>query len=187
MIKVNLLGEQTIRVRPTTVKTAISRESLAIAAIFVVLVGGMGGWWYSIHRQVQSLTDSRDRLKLESTRLQALKKEADQFEKLKKARQSRVEVIQRLKEFQTGPVLLLNHLIQSMPTDSAMWLTLLDQKSDRIQIVGFVERPEAVPLFMNNLSASGFFKSVDLELLENDKEYAKFSLICTSSSKQMPE
>lgn len=187
MIKVNLLGDQTIRIRPTTVKTTVSRTGLAVAAIFVLLVGGMGGWWYTLHRQVQSLTESRDRLKLESARLAALKKEADQFEKLKAARQNRVEVIQKLKEFQTGPVLLLNHLIQSIPTDSAMWLTLLDQKTDRIQITGYVEWPESVPLFMTKLSATGFFKSVDLELLENDKEFAKFSLICVSARKQMPE
>lgn len=183
MIKVNLLRDQTVRVHKTTVKPTVSRMGLVLLAVFLILLGGLGAWWYSIDRQVKTLTDTRDRLRAENARLQALKKESDQYEKLKRIRQSRIEVIEKLKGYQTGPVSLLNHVIQSMPRDSSVWLTLLDQKGDRIQIVGYALRTGAVPDLMTNLAASGFFKSVDLELLESDKEASKFSLICVSARK----
>jgi Tfp pilus assembly protein PilN len=187
MIKVNLLRNQTVRVRKTAVKPAVSMIGVVFLAIFLLLLGGLGAWWYSLNREVRDLTETRNRLRAENTRLQAMKKEVDRYEKLKKLRQSRIEVIEKLKENQTGPVQLLNHLIQSIPHDSSIWLTLVDQNGDRIQIVGYALRPEAVPDFLSNLTATRFFKSVDLELLESDKEVSKFSLICLSARKQPTE
>jgi type IV pilus assembly protein PilN len=187
MIKVNLLRDQAVRVRKTTVKSSAFGMGLVFLALLLILFGGLGTWWYSIHREVNDLTETRDRLRAENTRMQALKKEVDRYEKLKLLRQSRIDIIEKLKDNQTGPVQLLNHLILSIPHDSSIWLTLLDQKGDRIQIVGYALRPEAVPDFLSNLTATGFFKSVDLELLESDKEATKFSLLCLSTRKQPTE
>jgi Tfp pilus assembly protein PilN len=187
MIKVNLLRDQTVRVRKTAVKPSVFGMGLVFLAVFLILFGGLGSWWYSINHEVKDLTEMRDRLQAENTRLQALKKEVDRHEKLKLLRQSRIDVIEKLKENQIGPVQLLNHLIQCIPHDSSIWLTLLDQKGDRIQIVGYALRPEAVPDFLSNLTATGFFKSVDLELLQSDKEASKFSLLCLSTRKQPTE
>jgi Tfp pilus assembly protein PilN len=97
--------------------------------------------------------------------------------------QGRIEVIEKLKEFQTGPVQLLNHVIQCIPRDGTLWLSILDQKGDRIQIKGSTLRNEAIPDFMTNLTTTGFFKSVDLESIEGDKEASKFSLICVTTKK----
>ena len=187
MIKVNLLRDQTIRVRTATVKNGVSRTGLVYLAVFIILLGGLGAWWYSIDRQVKSLTQTRDRLRAEDNRLQALKKEIEKYEKLRLLRQSRIEVIEKLKELQTGPVSLLNHVIQSMPRDSSVWLTLLEQQGDRILVRGYTLRIEAVSDLMTNLAATGFFKSVDLESLESDKESSKFALICLSAKKMPAE
>jgi Tfp pilus assembly protein PilN len=104
---------------------------------------------------------------------------------MKQLRQSRIEVIEKLKEFQTGPVLLLNHVIHSIPANANLWLTAMDQKGDRVQIVGFAQRSEAIPDFMSSLAASGYFESVDLELIEEQKDAAKFSLLCVSTQKKI--
>jgi Tfp pilus assembly protein PilN len=97
------------------------------------------------------------------------------YEKLKQLRQSRIDVIEKLKENQTGPVLLLNSVIQSIPRDGVLWLTAMTQKSDKIKIVGFTQQTEVIPDFMSNLTASGIFKSVDLEMIDSQKEASKFS------------
>ncbi len=185
MIKVNLLRDQTVRTRKTTVTPSVSRMGLVLLAIFLVLVGGLGGCWYSVSREIASLTLARTRLRAENTRLQNLKKEIEKYQQLKQLQQSRIEVIEKLKEFQTGPVNLLNHVIQSMPRDSSLWLTVLDQKGERISIKGFAFRNEAIADFMSSLAATGFFRSVDLELLESDKDKdaSKFSLICMGPRK----
>ena len=89
-------------------------------------------------------------------------------------------MIERLKESQSGPVLLMNNVIQSIPRSSALWLTSMDQKGDRIQITGFTKHSEVIPDLLTNLSASGYFENVDLELLEDPKDTAKFQLVCTA-------
>jgi Tfp pilus assembly protein PilN len=188
MIKVNLLREQTPRKsKKAMVTPTISATGLIFAAMFLVVAGCMGAWWYYLNREVNSLTETRGILQLENERLKGIKRQIDQYDKDKRLLSSRIETIEKLKEYQTGPVLLLNHVIQSIPRNSSMWLTLLDQKGDRIQIVGYTLRNESIPDFMSNLSATGFFKTVDLELIEETKEAAKFSLICVGLSKLSTE
>jgi len=183
MIKVNLLRDQTVRVRRTVAMPTPSHMGLIFMGLFLVCAGGVGAWWYHIDSQITSLTQSRNRLRIENDRLQALKNEIDEFDRLKRLTQSRIEVIERLKENQTGPVLLLNRVIQSMPRGSSMWLSSIDQKGDRIQIKGFALHQEEVPDLMASLSSTGYFKSVDLETLETAKDADKFSLLCISSIK----
>jgi len=187
MIKVNLLKDQTAQVRKTFAKPTVSRTGLIFLAIFVLIAGATGTWYFYVRHQVQAGTQKRQQLRQEEARLQKLKKEIEKYEKLKQLRQSRIDVIEKLKENQTGPVLLLNSVIQSIPREGVLWLTSLTQKSDRIKIVGFTQNTEVIPDFMSNLTASGIFETVDLESIESQKEASKFSLICMSNSKSQAE
>jgi Tfp pilus assembly protein PilN len=191
MIKVNLLRQQAVRVQAKAPASPISHMGLLILAGFIVLAGAMGFWWYSVTREIAQLTETREKLRMEEKRLQQLKKEIAEFDKVKQLLQSRIQVIEKLKEAQTGPVQLLSHVILSIPRDTNLWLTQLDQKGDRIQIVGFAQRGESIPDFMTNLASGGIFKSVELEVMqvekEKEKEASKFSLICTSVRKAPTE
>jgi Tfp pilus assembly protein PilN len=84
-------------------------------------------------------------------------------------------------------VLQLNHIIQSLPSEEGVWLTLLDQKGDRVQIGGYAVRGEAIPGFLSNLSRSGVFRTVDLEAMEDEKVASRFSLLCTLARKGRSE
>lgn len=179
MIRVNLLRDQTLRVRRTTMKPEVSRSGLVLVALFVVLVVGLGGWCYAISRQVHALEARRDDLRARSQALEKEKKQVAQYEKLKKVREQRIAVIEKLKENQSGPVELLNNVIQSIPTDGLLWLTLLEQRGDRVQIRGYSARSESIPDFLTNLSRSGSFKTVDLELVEAEANAARFAVVCT--------
>lgn len=187
MIKVNLLRDQGARERKpiAAVKPEVSRSGLLIVAIFAVLVLGIGSYWFYLSGEINSLTAQRDTLRVESEKLRALRKEVERFDKLKQLHQSRIEVIERLRESQTGPVLMMNHLIHSVPGE--LWLTSLEQKGDRIKIAGNAFRGEAIPDFMTSLSRSGFFESVDLEILEDQKDTARFSLMCVTKQKARTE
>jgi Tfp pilus assembly protein PilN len=187
MIKVNLLREQSAHDRPKEITYSNAGTALAFLAIFAVVAGAVGGWWYYVAKDIKALTASRDKLRIEDTRLQGLKKQISEFENLKSQGQSRIDVIEKLKEYQTGPVLLLNHVIQSIPPNSSIWLTLLDQKGDKVHITGYTLRNESIPDFMSNLAATNFFKSVDLELLEDTKDAAKFSLVCVGATRLSAE
>lgn len=187
MIKVNLLTDQTSKPRKRMVAPEVSRGGLALVAGFIVLVGLIGGAWYYVSSEIARLEAKQVSLKAEAARLQALKLEIEKYEQDKRLLEGRIEVIEKLKENQSGPLLLINHLIQSMPADGTLWLTLVDQKGDRVQIKGLSARSEAIPDFMSSLGRTGFFKTVDLELLEDDKDTARFSLICITVRKGVGE
>jgi len=187
MIKVNLLRDQTSRVRKSMPTRIISGRGLIVAAIFVLLAGAMGGWWYYLDLQVERLIQERDQLRIEDARLQSLKKQIAEYDRLKRLREGRIQIIEKLKAFQTGPVELLNHVIQCIPRDGTLWLSVLDQKGDRIQIKGSTLRGEAIPDFMTSLSATGFFKSVDLESIISDQAASNFSLVCMTTKQLPPE
>ncbi len=185
MIKVNLLKDQTVKVPTKFTTPTVSRMGLIFLAIFLLAAGGMVGWYFYVGQQIKACTQKRKVLRAEEARLKELENEIQKYEELKQLRLSRIEIIEKLKENQKGPVLLLNNVIQSMPKDGLMWLTNLTQKKDLVKIAGFTRNTETIPDFMSNLAASGIFQTVDLELIESQKEQdsAKFSLLCTSLSR----
>lgn len=185
MIKVNLLRDQTAHVRLTVVKPSISSVGLLMASVALVAAAAVAAWSYTVDRDISTLRVERERLRAESTRLQALRKQVVEFENKKRLQQNRIDVIQSLKESQTGPVRLLNHVLQSIPRNSNIWLTSLDQKGDRVQITGYAHHSESVPDLLTNLSSSGLFKTVDLQSLEQEKEAAKFSLVCVAAERKV--
>jgi Tfp pilus assembly protein PilN len=188
MIKVNLIADHHQRSRKkVSVKPTVSRLGLLFAAVLIVTAGALGVYWSLLSREITTLTANKQRLTIENAKLQELKKKLKEYESLKQVRENRIDVIEKLKDFQTGPVLLLNHVIASIPRDSQMWLTQLDQKGDRVKIAGMAPRSDMIPDFMSNLSTGGLFKSVELELIQEDKEAAKFSLLCFTSRKPESE
>jgi len=193
MIKVNLFRDKTQKIRKAAARPAVSRVGLLMATLLALPLAGLGAWWYQISTDIRNLTQTRGRLKAEDVRLQGLKKEIARYETLKGQVKSRIDVIENLKDSQSGPVLLLNHVIQSIPRATPLWLTSMDQKGDRIQITGFTSRSEAIPDLISNLAAGGFFENVDLELIEDQKdqkdrrELAKFTLVCAAKRKYPTE
>ena len=75
-------------------------------------------------------------------------------------------------------------MIQSVPRERALWLTSVDQKGDHVQVVGYAFASETIPDFMTNLSRTGFFNSVDLELMEEERDATRFSLTCNTKKKK---
>jgi Tfp pilus assembly protein PilN len=187
MIRVNLLKDPTARSRRTVVKPKMSRTGPAVIALIVLVAAAMGGWYYYLNTQKTKLTERKHDLVIQETRLNDLKSQLAQYEKDKLDRQNRIEVIEELKERQTGPVQLMNHLLESIPENRLLWLTAVNQKDDRVQIVGYAQQIEAIPDFMTNLANNNLFQSVDLETIESSKDASRFSLLCTSAKYQTGE
>ena len=187
MIKVNLLRDHASRGRKTYIQPSVSRTGLIFVAIALLVSGVMGAWTLILRHQVQTNNETRAKLQLEEARLEGLKKESEKFEKLKQLRESRIKAIETLQANQTGPVLLLNNIIQSIPRDGLLWLTSLTQTADRVKIAGSTQQTEILPDFIANLMMCGMFKSVDLEMIESQKEASKFSLVCFTGNKDQAE
>jgi Tfp pilus assembly protein PilN len=190
MIKVNLLRDKSVPTRRSvSIRPQGSSLSWMLLAVIIISCVVVWGTHFLLQRDVTRLSATRSRLNLENTRLQGLRKEIDRYEKLKQETQIRIDVIEQLKTNQTGPVILLNHLIRSIPGSAAVWLTALDQKGDQLRITGYTMQGETIPDFMSNLSATGYFKTVDLELYEDQEKdaAAKFILVCVGTQKKLTE
>jgi Tfp pilus assembly protein PilN len=187
MIKVNLLKDQTVRVRRSFAKPKVSQIGLVYFVIFLVVAGALAAGYLYINQQISIQTERRNHLRMDEARLQKLKLEVDKYEKLNQKRRNRIDLIEKLKENQNGPVLLLNTIIQGIPRDGDFWLTNLEQKTGTIQITGLTRSPSAIPNLLKNLTASRIFSSVDLEVIERQEDISKFSIICTNIKKPMAE
>lgn len=188
MIKVNLLKDPSSRAHKTFAKpSASSRTGLALVAFLVLVLAGMGSWYFYLNNQQKKLTETRNALRIQEARLEELQKELTKFEDIKRQKQKRIDVIEELEGKRTGPVLLMNYVLQSIPKNRLLWLTLLEQTDTRVKIVSFSQQIEAIPDFMTNLSKTGFFKSVDLETIDSQKDASRFSLLCVSAPYQTKE
>ncbi|MEJ2245245.1 MAG: PilN domain-containing protein [Acidobacteriota bacterium] len=187
MIKVNLLRDPTARAHKTFVKPTASRTGLALISFILLVAIGMGAWYLYVNTQKKNLTEERNTLRVEEAKLQELKKEIEQFKLDKQEREHKIKVIETLKENQTGPVLLLNHVLHSIPRNRLLWLTSLVQSNNRVQVVGYAQQIEAIPDFMTNLKRTGFFQSVDLETIVRETDASRFSLLCMSAQYQPEE
>jgi Tfp pilus assembly protein PilN len=160
---------------------------LIFLAIFLLSAGAMALWTHSIDQQIAERTATRIDLRKADNALKALNAEIEKFAKLKSQLEERTRAIDQLQEERSGPVLLLNTVIRSIPQNTDLWLSSLTQKSEIIKIIGNTSQAEVIPDLMNNLAASGIFASVDLELIERNNDISKFSLVCISAKKQPAE
>ena len=80
----------------------------------------------------------------------------------------------------------MNHVIRSIPRETSIWLNLLNQKGDQVQIKGYALKSESIPDFMTNLGRTGIFETVDLEVIEDDQDAQRFALRCKTKQKAIP-
>jgi Tfp pilus assembly protein PilN len=187
MIKVNLLKDHAVRKHKSFVKPTVSLMGFICVAIFLLAAGAMALWTQNINRQIDDGIMRRADLRKTNDELKRLNEEIAKFAKLRSQLEDRTRAIDKLKEEQSGPVLLLNTVIRSIPLNADLWLTSLSQKAESIKIIGSTSQPEIIPDLMTNLTASGIFISVDLELIERNNDISKFSILCTSAKKYQAE
>ncbi len=186
MIKVNLLRDQATQTKRAVYAPEVSNMGILLFSALGIIGLCLWLWWFYLDSSISELTVRREQLQEESQRLQALHQEIDKYEKLKQLTESRIDIIETLKENQTGPVLLMNHVIRSIPRETSIWLNLLNQKGDQVEIKGYALKSESIPDFMTNLGRTGIFETVDLEVIEDNQDAQRFALRCKTKQKEIP-
>jgi len=111
-------------------------------------------------------------------RLQKVKLVADNFEKQKKTLDERIQIIEKLRSNQIGPVQLLNVLIACLPEQPTIWFEVLTQKEKTIRLEGYATEQGAIPEFIKSLEATGYFRSVNFDGYTEEAQAVKFSMNC---------
>lgn len=164
MIKINLAP-------PTERKrVSLSVPSFNLGVLFVILyllaVGGVGAWWWSLDAEVADLTRQVEDNQREVQRLKAVIAEGQRFKKEKEELEGRVAAIEAVARLQTRPVYLVDAVVDTLAKD--LWLTRMEERNQVLRLAGTTYSSTALADFMANLKASGKFKDVDLVISQQD-------------------
>lgn len=162
MIRTNLLG----RPRPRVKRRVAITGALLIALILIPISLGLlllAGDWFFTQGRIAELQSNIDAKKAEKARLAQVQQEVERYEQRKKELDANIQIINSLKENQSGPVRLLEAVHETVSMTETLWLTSIEEKGGTLEFKGLAGSVEAVANFMTNLSQSGFFQSVEIK------------------------
>lgn len=152
MIRINLVGGEH---RKTRRPAAVDLERFATPLCGLVLVSsvlGIGWWYWTLSQTSTRLDEAIVAAQSEQARLRSLLADLGQFEARKAQLQQRVQLIEQLREGQSVPVRVLDHISRSLP--DMLWLTSLEQEGDVITIEGRSTAYLPLSDFVGNLADS---------------------------------
>ena len=180
MIKINLLGAPSRKPR-----ALLPRElpwlGVAFAVAGVLLVGGIGSYWYVLRLEANRLKSEIAQAQRELDSLKAVIAEGNRFKLEKEDLERRVALIELVSRNQARPVYLLDTIADMVPRE--LWLTSVEEKQNQLRIGGSAFSEHAVADFMFNLIRSTKFKDVDLSISKKDPAktpaVVTFEVTCT--------
>ncbi len=139
--------------------TNINSVLIVGGLILGVLVGAI--WWFIENRKLAADRETVAIKTTEAQRLEAIIKEVDDYQKRKVSLQTRIDLINKLKESQKGPVRIMDQISKDLP--DLVWLDKLSMSGGSISIEGRGLNPNAIANFVENVKADPFFEEPDLQ------------------------
>ncbi|NKB87974.1 MAG: hypothetical protein GKS06_07125 [Acidobacteria bacterium] len=177
MIRINLLGgeaeKQSKGLRAIRMpEFSVGATQAGMAALFVVVLSGIGLAWFMQSRGLSSLRTELAGVQAERARLQEIADQVTQLQDRANLMQRKLAVIVDLKANQTGPVMLLDQ-ISRMLVDG-LWLNRLELDGDSVEINGAAMSENNVADFVTNLEGSSYFNDVRLRTLGDTGDAQNF-------------
>jgi type IV pilus assembly protein PilN len=161
MIRINLLGGRKEVARAPAV--SVEGAKLTVLLVIVLVAAGVLVFdWQRISSQKAKLDKRMADAQTEKARLEGIKKQHDQYLQYKQTLEDRIDIIQELQDKKTGPVRLLNTVVNTVGLSEHLWLTSFSGKDDRVSMNGVADSVNTVADFITNLKRSGRFKSVEI-------------------------
>lgn len=183
MIKINLLAEA--RTEKAARKPAITlgigniNNYIVLALLFAAL-GYVGITYWRLSSTLSRLETEVRQATQEYERLKPIIAEVEQFKKKNADLKRKIEIIEKLKADQYGPVRIMDEVSKALP--ELLWLTNMDLKGTTLTIRGQAFNENAVANFIANLAASPFFQEPSLQIMQQDRaNLFSFSLSCNFS------
>jgi type IV pilus assembly protein PilN len=127
---------------------------------YVPLVAGLGiallgcGFFYmSLTNEIADTNNKITAAKAEVAKLQLEKQKKEELERKRKSFQDQVNLIERLKAEQGGPVHMLDEISKALP--DFVWLTAITQQGGTVKINGEASNNNAIADFLGNISRAG--------------------------------
>lgn len=163
MIRINLLESE--RAASSKPKAAGAGASGAggggsAALVYAPLIAGLaiallgcGYFFMSMSSEITNTTNQITKAKADVAKLTVEKAKKDELEAKRKSFQEQVNLIERLKAEQGGPVHMLDEISKALP--DFVWLTSINQSGAGIKIAGQASNNNSIADFLNNLQRAG--------------------------------
>ncbi len=181
MIKINLLREPSRK--KAKFAQSENRSLVYFGLALLLAVVAFGYWWRGLSADIEEKRTKLQSLQVESQRLQKLQAELKKYEEQSAELERRLGIVEQLRKNQTGPVNLMNSLIQSVPDDPRLWLTNLTQRGTAVTVEGNAFDVPAIAGFISGLGRRSPFSNVDLDFWEQEPSNLKFKLSCEVENK----
>jgi Tfp pilus assembly protein PilN len=156
-----------------------------LKVLVILVVAGLFnlGYWYRLDHQSKAIAVQMKVAEQKNRELADVK--ARYLERQTQANnyKRRVDVIDGLRQNQTGPVNLLAMLGETVNNTEAVWLNKMDDQGPNVNLEGTALSTDAVANLIANLQKTGFFRNVEIkETFQDDgikdMQAFQFTLTC---------
>jgi len=169
MIRINLLGGERQKAKSAARFDASQQLTALCSLVLVAAIGGIGYWYWSLSQEASRLDAQVATLTREAARLDTVLAEVKVFENRKSTLQQRVALIERLRQGQTVPVQMLDHISRSLP--EMLWLTDLKQDGSFLTIEGRTTTLIGLSDFVGNLGTNEVLQK-PIEIMDSSTDAA---------------
>ena len=162
MIKINLLPTKK---KPPKKVIDLQQQVILAILVLVLLVIALGYYWKTQNDRIARLESEKAAAEKQISDQDNMLKEVKNVEEERKKVAERIEIIEKLKKNQTGPVQLLDAVSTALP--KGVNIVSLSENNNSVNIEGEAFTNEDVVRFIDNLKASPLLK--DVMLLETSQ------------------
>jgi Tfp pilus assembly protein PilN len=192
MIKINLLenskgknkrGGSSGRSMPTMEMGDMGSPKLKILAVLVVAGLFNLGYWYRLDHQAKAIAANMKVAEQKNRELADVKARFLERQTQANNYKRRVDVIDQLRQNQSGPVNLLAMLGETVNNTEAVWLSKMDDQGANVSLEGTALSTDAVANLIANLQKTGYFRTVEIKETYQDEQIKdmqafQFTLTC---------
>jgi type IV pilus assembly protein PilN len=192
MIRINLLGSPKPKGKKSAAVTMPSMDfnvgspAMLVAAVVLIVAVLNGGYFYMLDREKKSIAEQMQRAEAKNRELADIKARYMERQKQADAYKRRVDVIDQLRQNQTGPVSLLAMIGDTVNGTEAVWLNSMQDQGASVAIDGTALSSDAVANLITNLQKTTFFSNIEIkESYQDDTikdmQAFQFTLTCTKA------
>ena len=191
MIKINLLETSKGKGKrggsgpsmPSMEMGDMGSPKLKVLVVLVLVALGNLMYWYHLNQLSQAIDKKMKVAEQHNRELADVKAHFLDRQNQANAYKRRVDVIDGLRQNQTGPVNLLAMMGETVNNTEAVWLSKMDDNGANVNLEGTALSADAVANLIANLQKTGFFKNVEIKETYQDEQIKEmqafqFTLTC---------
>jgi len=156
-----------------------------LKVLVVLVVAGLFnlGYWYRLDHQGKAIATQMKVAEQKNRELADVKARFLERQTQANNYKRRVDVIDGLRQNQTGPVNLMAMMGETVNNTEAVWLSKMDDQGPTVNLEGTALSTDAVANLIANLQKTGFFRNVEIKETYQDEQIKdmqafQFTLTC---------